>query len=325
MAAWSKQKKNYSRVNIDVQVRSDNIPQRINLTIAATIFVAAISLLWLGSQLNWIGTLAVGVVFSFLLLSNYAMMHEATHDLLHSDSRVNWFVGMVLGWLFPMSFTVLHVTHIVHHCCNRTDHEMFDSYYEGDSMFLKLTQWYGLLLGLWWPLIPIGCLLLAVMPGALRSMPFRRSRSTAVLFDDFGAREMWKIRIETLLGIGFWIALFWLLKLDWLSTLILYACFSFNWSTRQYVTHAFTERDVKNGALNLKVSRPMQWLLLNGHWDLVHHQHPHLSWYFLPEEGLRSTPPTSYWKQYLKLWRGPRKCEKPGPAMLPKEIYAEMS
>ena len=308
-----------------MQDRNDSIPERLNLLIAAMIFIVAISLLWLGTQLDWAGTFVVGVIFSFVLLSNYALMHEATHDMLHGNGKTNWIVGMMLGWLFPISFTVLHVTHIVHHCCNRTDHEMFDCYYEGDSKFLKYGQWYGLLLGFWWMLIPIGCLLLLIAPGSVKSMPFRRSRSTAVLFDDFGAREMWRIRIEILLGVVFWVALFWMLKLDWRSVLLMYACFGFNWSTRQYVTHAFTERDVTNGALNLKVSRPMQWVLLNGHWDLVHHQHPHLPWTQLPDKGPDSTPPISYWKQYWKLWRGPRKTERPGPEMLAKNIYQEMS
>jgi fatty acid desaturase len=308
-----------------MHARNASIPERLNLIIAATIYVAVIFLLWLGSQLDWAGTFAVGIIFSFILLCNYALMHEATHDMLHSRRGTNWLLGMMLGWLFPMSFTVLHVTHIVHHCCNRTDHEMFDCYYEGDSMFLKYTQWYGLLLGFWWILIPIGCLLLLVAPSSVRSLPFRRSRSTAVLFDDFGAREMLKIRVEILLGIGFWGVLFWTLQLDWRSVLLMYACFGFNWSTRQYVTHAFTERDVTNGALNLKVSRPMQWLLLNGHWDLVHHQHPHLPWTHLPEKGPDSAPPISYWRQYWRLWRGPKKTEAPGPNMLAKNVYQEMS
>lgn len=300
------------------------IPARLNLAIAAALLLAAMGLLWFGSQLPWPGTLAVGIVFSFLLLSNYALMHEATHDMLHGNARINWLSGMVLGWLFPLSFTVLHVTHIVHHCCNRTDHEMFDCYYAGDSKILKYGQWYGLLLGLWWPLIPIGCLLLALMPSALRSLPFRKARSTAVLFDDFGPLQMRRIRLEILFGILFWISLFYLLDLHWQSVLIMYACFAVNWSTRQYVTHAFTTRDVKNGALNLKVSPLMQYVLLNGHWDLVHHQYPHLPWTQLPQRAPQSLAPVSYWRQYLRLWAGPRPCAEPGPQILPKRQYQAM-
>ncbi len=297
------------------------IPQRLNLLIAGSVFGAAIALLWAGSRLPWAGTIVAGVLFSFVLLTLYALLHEAAHDMLHGDPRINRALATVLGWLFPISFTVLRTTHIVHHCCNRTDHEMFDCYYPGDSRIVKTLQWYGLLLGLWWPLIPLGCVLLATAPGLLRRTPFRRARSTAVLFDDFGSAEIRRIRLECLAGLGLWAALFGALRLDWRAVLILYACFAFNWSTRQYVTHAFTPRRVRTGALNLRLGRIMGWVLLNGHWDRVHHEQPHLPWIHLAEQGRRSQAPVSYWRQYLRLWRGPRLCTEPGPSVLARQAY----
>lgn len=299
-------------------------PDRLNLAIAAAILCASLGLLWLGSQLDLAWALVVGIPFSFVLLSNYALMHEAVHDVLHRNPRTNWLIGMVAGWLFPMSFTVLKVTHIVHHCCNRTDHEMFDYYYPGDRLPIKYAQWYGLLLGLWWPLIPVGTLLLGIAPGLLRSMPFRRARTTAVLFDDFGPAEVFRIRLEVATGLVFWTAAFLLLDLRWEAVLLMYACFGFNWSTRQYVTHAFTPRDVRNGALNLRVSRLMGAVLLNGHWDLVHHRHPHVPWTHLPVLGRDSEPPVSYWHQYRELWKGPRPSPGSGPEILPKGAYRAM-
>jgi fatty acid desaturase len=251
-------------------------------------------------------------------------MHEATHDILHPEPLVNDMVGMVLGWLFPLSFTVLKVTHTVHHCCNRTDHEMFDCYYPDDNRLVKWIQWYGLMLGLWWYLIPIGSLLLAVAPDWLHSPPFRQARTTEVLFDDFGKHEIRRLRIETALGILFWILLFLGLQLRWEAVLIAYAMFAFNWSTRQYVTHAFTPRNVRDGALNLRVSRPMGWLLLNGNWDRVHHQHPHVPWLYLSSIGRHGGYDTGYWRHYWRLWAGPRPCQEPGPAILARTIYREM-
>ena len=103
-----------------------------------------------------------------------------------------------------------------------------------------------------------------------------------------------------------------------------YAFFAFNWSTRQYVTHAFTVREVRDGALNLKVSRPLGWILLQGQWDLVHHQHPHVPWIHLQKLATDSQAPVSYVRQYLKLWKGPRLNTVPGPAILPKEDYRVM-
>ena len=300
------------------------IPSRTNIIIATGVFLVAIGLLWIASQLELAWSIPLGIAFSFILLTNYALMHEATHGVLHENSRVNWLAGMVLSWLFPMSFTVFKVSHVVHHCCNRTDHEMFDCYYENDLKSIKYIQWYGLLTGLWWILIPIGNLLLAIHPGLLRTRPFRNARSTAVVFDDYDQRLTRKLRFEVVMAIIFWVSVINLLSVRWESIAIFYALFAFNWSTRQYVTHAFTTRDVKNGALNLYVSKPMSWLLLQGQWDLVHHQHPHVSWIHLPKLGNNSKKPVSYLKQYLNLWKGPRPCTEPGPEILPHKDYQVM-
>jgi len=300
------------------------IPARLNLALALGVLVTAVALLALAARLGFPWLLAVGLVYSFLLLTNYALLHEASHDLLHPDPRINDGVGMLLGWLFPVSFTLLKVTHIVHHCCNRTDHEMFDCYYPGDNRLVKTVQWYGVLTGLWWLLIPLGSLLLALRPDWLRSPPFRQARTTAVLFDDLGPDEMRRVRLEVLLGIGFWGLLSVALGLGWQALLTLYLCFAVNWSTRQYVTHAFSPRRVRDGAWNLRVSRPMGWLLLNGQWDRVHHQHPHVSWLGLPRLAAGLAYDRGYWRQYLSLWGGPRPCREPGPRPLSRRGYREL-
>lgn len=300
------------------------IPARLNLLLAAVVLAAAIALLGLAARLSFPWLLPVGLVYSFLLLTNYALLHEVSHGLLHPDPRINDGVGMVLGWLFPISFTLLKVTHIVHHCCNRTDHEMFDCYYPSDNRLVKTVQWFGVLTGLWWVLIPLGSLLLALRPDWLRSLPFRRARTTAVLFDDFGPCQMRRVRLEVALGIGFWALLYLGSGLGWQAFLTLYLCFAFNWSTRQYVTHAFSPRDVRDGAWNLRVSGPMGWLLLNGHWDRVHHQHPHVPWIGLPRLASGLDYDRGYWSQYLSLWGGPRRCREPGPTPLSRQGYREL-
>lgn len=305
-------------------MNSQSIPGRINLLIASGILLIAISLLWIASQLDVIWSIPLGIIFSFVLLTNYALMHEATHDMLHENPTINWLTGMMLGCLFPMSITVFKVSHVVHHCCNRTDHEMFDCYYEGDFKPFKFIQWYGLLLGLWYPLIPVGNLLLAFHPGILRTKPFRKARSTAVVFDNYDKHLTRKLRFETAMVVLFWFGLINLLSIRWETIVIFYMFFAFNWSTRQYVTHAFTVRNVKDGALNLSVTKPMSWLLLQGQWDLVHHQHPHVPWIYLPALGEKSKKPVSYLTQYFSLWKGPRQCVEKGPDILPQEDYQVM-
>ncbi len=301
------------------------VPGRLNLTVALAIVSATIGLLWLASQLALAWAFPIGLLVSFVLLSSYALMHEAAHEQLHPRLWVNDAVGMVLGWLFPMAFTLFKVTHTVHHCCNRTDHEMFDCYYPDDNRLVKWIQWYGLMFGLWWYLIPLGSLLLALAPNWLRTPPFKKARTTEVLFDDFGSAEVRRLRMETALGILFWVLLFQWLALRWEVVLIAYAMFAFNWSTRQYVTHAFTRRDVRDGALNLRVSSPMGWLLLHGNWDRVHHRHPHVPWVYLPSLGGTEGYDTGYWRHYRRLWGGPVPCREPGPAILPRTRYRELA
>lgn len=305
-------------------IKVNKIPSGLNAVIGCFIVCGGLLLLWAGSKLEIIWSLPLGIIFSFLMLTNYALMHEAAHDIFHSHAKINHLGGVILSWLFPMSFTVFKVSHIVHHCCNRTDHEMFDCYYEKDSRLIKYIQWYGLLTGLWWILIPIGNVLLAIHPAILKTRPFRQARSTSRVFDNYDSQLTRQLRLEILSGFVFWVCASILLSLKWESVLIFYGFFAFNWSTRQYVTHAFTVREVINGALNLSVSRPMQWILLQGQWDLVHHQHPQVSWLRLPNFADQTASPVSYLKQYLKLWAGPRLCTESAPGILPQTEYQRM-
>src|SRR5258708_7245223 len=56
------------------------IPNRLNSCLVVAVLLGACGLLWLGSHVEtgW-ATLGVGVVFSYLLLTNYALFHEAGH------------------------------------------------------------------------------------------------------------------------------------------------------------------------------------------------------------------------------------------------------
>src|SRR5262249_37733026 len=158
----------------------------------------------------------------------------------------------------------VRTTHQGHHLRNRTNFEMFDLYYPTDNRLLKYAQWYSILCGLFWLVVPLGGLMFALCPQMLRARVFRQARSSRHLLGDVQQREIRAIRGEVaLIGAGF-AGLFLLLELRWQNTLFLYACFAFNWSTRQYIGHAFTRRDVVEGAWNLRHNRLMTWVLLHG-------------------------------------------------------------
>jgi fatty acid desaturase len=295
------------------------IPDRLNLLLVGAVWCAAVALLWLGSRLeNRYGILSVGVVFSYLLLTNYALLHEATHGNLHSWPRVNYLLGLLTGVLFPVPFTLVRTTHQGHHLRNRTDFEMFDLYYPTDNRLLKYAQWYSILCGLFWLVVPLGGLMFALCPQMLRARVFRQARSSRHLLGDVQQREIRAIRCEVaLIGAGF-AGLFLLLELRWQNTLFLYACFAFNWSTRQYIGHAFTRRDVVEGAWNLRHNRLMTWVLLHGEWDLNHHRRPDVPWYYLPQLSSSGQPRLSYIRQYWRQWLGPQPNTEPAPESLQK-------
>ncbi len=290
------------------------IPDTLNLGLALAVFVAAIGLIWLASSVQtWLGVFLIGLLFSYLLLTNYALLHEAAHGNLQSSPRRNYWLGLLTGCLFPIPFSMIRSTHQGHHLFNRTDSEMFDLYYPHDNLFIKYIRWYGILCGLFWPLIPLGAVLFALTPKPLRDRLFQKPQSTGYLFSDAQRASVWNVRFELLGILAFFWLLHWALHLHWTHTLVLYAFFSVNWSTRQYVGHAFSKRDIIDGAWNLRHNRLMTWILLHGEYDKTHHRRPDVSWIYLP----RLTPPDEerpgYIKHYWRQWLGPRPNTEPPP------------
>src|SRR5262245_55284245 len=147
------------------------VPDRLNIFLVSIVFSGAVFLLWSASHVtSWYAVLGIGVVFSYVLLTNYALLHEATHGHLHSTARGNYCLGVVAGLLFPMPFSMVRHTHQGHHTHNRTDAEMFDLYYPTDNRFIKYARWYGILCGLFWPLVPLGAVVYALAPGVLTKL-----------------------------------------------------------------------------------------------------------------------------------------------------------
>ena len=292
------------------------IPDRLNSVLVFLVSTAAVTLLWFASQMtSWLAILIVGIVFSYAMLTNYALLHDATHETLRSTKRANYWCGLITGIWFPVPFSMIHYTHRSHHRFNRTDSEMFDLYYPTDNRLLKYIQWYSILCGLFWPLVPLGAVLIALTPSYLRSKllstadPARGLAYLATIPRDVVART----RAEMGLIAVIVVALFWLLDLHLAPVLVCYACFSFNWSTRQYITHAFSARDVIDGAFNLRHNRFMDYVLLHGQWDLNHHRYPDVSWYYLPQLAGASDSRRSYLRQYFRQWGGPIPATTPAP------------
>ncbi|MFL6291507.1 MAG: fatty acid desaturase family protein [Thermoanaerobaculia bacterium] len=293
--------------------RTEPIPGALNLALAAAASASALGLLAFASHTSsWGWRIAAAVAFSYVNNTIFSLLHEAVHGHLHPHPRVNEAAGRFLAAFFPTGLGFQRVCHLGHHRRNRTDAEVFDYILPGESRLLKTVQWYGILTGLYWLLPPLGCLLYLVWPGffhlpeRLRNTRWSRQTSTAAMLSGFEGAPERTIRLEILFSFAFQAACIWLLDLSAAGWLACYAAFGFNWSSLQYADHAFSERDVHDGAWNLRVNRLVQFLFLNYHHHKAHHRDPQIPWVHLPKHVDFTERRPSFLSIWLRMWLGPR-------------------
>lgn len=289
----------------------ERIPGRLNLALTAAAVPAALGLLWFASHTDsWAWRLGAAFAFSFVNNTIFSLLHEAVHGIFHPHRAVNDAFGRLTAAFFPTGFTFQRVCHLGHHRRNRTDVELFDYFLPDDNRPLKAFQWYGILTGVYWLLPPLACVAYLVAPGLFRGSLFRsgaaRQMSAEAMLSGFESAPEGRIRLEILFSLAVQATMFWALDLSLAGWLTCYAAFALNWSSLQYADHAWSVRDVHDGAWNLRVSRVVQYLFLNYHHHRAHHQHPSVPWLHLSKYVDFTEERPSFLKIYLKMWRGPR-------------------
>lgn len=292
--------------------RTEPVPGTLNIALTAVSVSAAAGLLWFASRTeSWGWRLAAAVAFSFVNNTIFSLLHESVHGIFHPRRGVNEGFGRFLAAFFPTGLTFQRICHLGHHRRNRTDAELFDYVLPGESRLLKAAQWYGILTGIYWLLPPLSCLAYLLFPWFFRPDAFKgwraaRQTSAEAMLSGFEGAPERKIRLEILFSFAVQALMIWALDLTLTGWLTCYAAFALNWSGLQYADHAWSERDVHDGAWNLKVNRIVQYLFLNYHHHRAHHQHPHVPWLHLPRYVDFSAERPSFFRIYLRMWRGPR-------------------
>jgi fatty acid desaturase len=300
------------------------IPNRINLIGLMVASASVIALLVLASSAIrssqwWLFAVYVSL-FGFINNTNFSFFHEAVHGILHSNRRLNEVLGIWAGAFFPTSFTLQQYFHLGHHCRNRTDAEMFDLYYPGDNLWVKRLVIYAMPTGFYWMSAVLANVLFLFLPWLLR---WNWLRSTSLMkhsgFDSMLAgipdtqRMLAKIRFQIVCWLAIQLTLIIIFQIHLAAWLACYWLFGMIWGSLQYTDHAFSPRDIRHGAWNLKVDPITRWVFLNYHFHLVHHLYPSLPWIYLPKFVTKDEIRPTGWRNFWKLMCGPVETNEPAP------------
>ena len=294
------------------------IPGKTNLVIVILCSCAYFTLLWAASHVHYYGwVLLCGFLFAVIMVPVYSLIHEAEHGIVNSNEFVNNIIGRWLSTLFIAPFTFFKHCHLKHHKKNRTDEEMWDLYYEHQGKLKRYGTLYGMMIGLGYFSMWLAVLLYAIAPRLIYTRFFYSHKEVGGFIKGSDRKD--KIahsRWESLLVIIFQVFLFFILDLKWTSWLTLFAMHGFLWSSQNYVNHAFSPRDIINGAHNLKIPFWLKWVYLNFNLHLAHHQNPKIPWIYLPKYVKEGKGRITFLKNYLRLWKGPRLTKEPSPAFI---------
>lgn len=293
-----------------------SIPERMNIGVFLVALPATWLFLWGANHTPWPWPFVFAFGFSHLHMTLFSLLHEAVHGVFSKSSQRNEFFGRLCAAVFPTSFTLQRIAHLGHHRRNRTDGDLYDYVLPTQSKARRNFMLYsGNLLGFYYWCLPLGLVVYFLTPGLFTSSWFLRGPARLLGFEEH-VREIAKepkgrIWWECSGAVVYYGALIWFLNLGWGGTLLCFHAFALHWSALQYVDHAWSPRDIINGAWNLRVSPPAQALALNYHFHLVHHQRPEIPWVYLPRLVDPVTPRPTFWRIYFSLWRGTR----PAPPM----------
>ena len=303
------------------------IPARLNIALALTSWSLAAGLLWLGSHAEaWWQWLFACLGFALVNNTIFSLLHESVHGVFHANRSLNEAFGRISAAFFPTGFTIQRVSHLGHHRRNRTDLELYDYVTPGTPMWLAGFRLLCLLGGFYWLSVPLACVLYAL--GILQSRVFHEQVAEFYgmrpMVEDICRAPPKRVMAEILFSAGIQMGLFIILDLNWLGWLSCYWSFALLWCSVQYATHAWSPRDIRNGAWNLQVSALTRALFLNYHYHLAHHQHPAAPWNALPELIDHSLPRPSWARIYWSLWLGPRRTSEPDPGKPSQELEQEL-
>jgi fatty acid desaturase len=292
------------------------IPAVLNLLLVAAQMTAALAILRAASvATNTVTVCFLAVAFAFIMQLGFCLSHEAVHGKLHGQRRVNLGLGILTFSLFPGSYHFFEVAHLIHHRRNRSDGELEDYVLPTETPWLKRLTYYLLISGLFWLLIPLSSIAIAMVP--------RNSIRLPAPGEDAGAFRRFaqflnevrpqRVRRDLFIAGLLWVVAVPLLNLKLSAIVVCYWVFAFSWASQQYVYHVRTPRHVVLGALDLRLWRPLELLYLHFNYHLTHHLAVWVPWIHLPRIAAEH-PNQGYFRTYVGLWRPPELVDEAWPS-----------
>ncbi len=293
------------------------IPVVTNMLAIAVCSCLYFAVLYAASQTESVLVMiAYGLFFAVTMIPIYSLIHEAEHNLLHPNQRWNDFLGRWLCSMWVVSFTFLKHCHLRHHVKNRTDSELWDLYLVHQIKWRRFANLYGMMIGVGYLLIWLSVIVFVVAPSLVYAGFFQKHAEIAGFLEGSDQQhKLTAIRWESCLVIIFQVTIILLLQIKFLPWLIAFLIHGFVWSSQNYVNHAFSPRDVINGAHNLKMPVWLKPVYLNFNLHLAHHQNPRSPWIHLPRFVRSERNRIGFFRNYLRLWGGPRLTREQSPVL----------
>jgi fatty acid desaturase len=292
------------------------IPIVRNLLVIASCSALYFALLYVATRAQSIASLiACGVMFAVTMIPVYSLIHEAEHNMLHPHPFWNDLLGRWLCMLFIAPFSFFKHCHLRHHSKNRTDVELWDLYQVHQSRWKRAGTLYSMMGGLGYLSLWLSVLVFAIAPRLAYCGVFQRHPEIAGFLEGSNQdRKVAVFRWESWVVLLFQATTISALHVHLLPWLTVFLIHGFVWSSQNYVNHAFSPRDVINGAHNLTMPRWLTPIYLNFNLHLAHHQHPRVPWTHLPRVVPHATHPIGFFRNYLRLWRGPQLTHEKNPS-----------
>ena len=295
--------------------RGNPVPEALNGALA--IFYVSVNLLqyfvlplWLlPRDLRW-----AWLLLPIVVLSNpfWSLIHEAIHDLFHSNKTVNLVIGRLLAILFGSPFRILRLSHLLHHKLNRMPVEGTE-YYDCDksSKAAAAPGYYFQILGglyLVEVISPIYFFLPRHWLDRFRSRFLPAQAVSAILMQNWlGLESLREIRRDGAVTLMLLALAFYCYGSHWPLLLGALAARGLLISFLDNVYHYETPVSDVFFAKNLHLAKPLAGLLLNFNLHGIHHINPAISWINLPRafDAQAGKYHGKYFTTALRQLRGP--------------------